>query len=301
MCGLPVKDFISFEECVACARGKHHRKPHLPKAVNLINKVLQLLHMDLFGSVNILSINKNSYCLVMIDDYSRFTWFFFLSNKSGIVDLIKKCVVMIKNQTNEKVKALRTDNGMEFKNAVLDHFCAEKGIMRQYSAIRTPQQNGVAERRNHNVSGSCSDSPTQRINPDAEATLLTPAEREFMTRDTSAATQTFRELFFPEPIANEYVASSSHGSRSSEADESAEDGFININNLPVTLNDISHEIHTRLQSAHSIENIEPKNVEMELNEPSWVDAMHKELNQFEKLGVWKLVKLPKGKKFLDTC
>ena len=150
-----------------------------------------------------------------------------------------------------------------------------------------------------------------------------------MTTDTSAATQTFMELLFPEPVANEYAETTSHGSRSFEADESANNRLININNLPVTHNDISHEVPTRLQCDHLIENvigqlgnkvrtrsqsggvntclyscfisqIEPKNVEMALNEPNWVDAMHEELNQFEKLGVWTLLKLPKGKKSFDT-
>ena len=59
--------------------------------------------------------------------------------------------MLIKNQTNNRVKALRTDNGIEFKNSILDHFCAEKGIMRQYSSAHTPQQNGVAERRNRTL------------------------------------------------------------------------------------------------------------------------------------------------------
>ena len=54
------------------------------------------------------------------------TWVFFLSNKSGISDLIKKFVVMIENQTNEKVKVLIMDNGTEIKNAVMDPFCTEK-------------------------------------------------------------------------------------------------------------------------------------------------------------------------------
>ena len=67
VCGLPDKYFITFEKCVACAQGKHHRKPHLPKHVNSISQVLQLLHMDLFVPVNTLGINRNSYCLVAID------------------------------------------------------------------------------------------------------------------------------------------------------------------------------------------------------------------------------------------
>ena len=115
--GLPIKDFITFEKCVACAQGKHHRKPHRPKLINSIIALLQLLHMDLFGPVNVLSINRNSYCLVIIDDYSRFTWVFFLSIKSETPELIKRFITLIENQLNAKVKGIRSDNGTEFKNA----------------------------------------------------------------------------------------------------------------------------------------------------------------------------------------
>ena len=72
---------------------------------------------------------------------------FFLKNKSETTKLIKRFIVLIKNQTNEKVNGIRCDNETEFKNAILDHFCVEKGIQHQYSATRTPQQNGVAERK----------------------------------------------------------------------------------------------------------------------------------------------------------
>ena len=70
---LPVKDFQTVEKCVACAKEKHHRKPHHPKLVNSIDSLLQLLHMDLFGPVNVLNISRKSYCLVITDDYSLFT------------------------------------------------------------------------------------------------------------------------------------------------------------------------------------------------------------------------------------
>ncbi|XP_052622608.1 zinc finger BED domain-containing protein RICESLEEPER 2-like [Lactuca sativa] len=85
------------------------------------------------------------------DDFCHFTWVSFLSNKVGIADLIKNFIVMIENPTNNRVKAMRTDNGTEFKNAVHDHFCTGKGIVRQFSVVHTPQQNGVAERRNRTL------------------------------------------------------------------------------------------------------------------------------------------------------
>ncbi|KAI3708432.1 hypothetical protein L2E82_37601 [Cichorium intybus] len=119
--GLPIKDFITFEKCVACAQGKHHRKPHKPKMFNSIDSLLQLLHMDLFGPVNVLSINRKP---------------------------VMKFITLMENQTNLKTKVIRCDYGTELKNVVLNKFCVDKGVQRQYSATRTPQQNGVAERRN---------------------------------------------------------------------------------------------------------------------------------------------------------
>ena len=127
MCGLPIKDFVTVEKFVARALGKHHRKSHKPKMINYISSVFQLLHMDLFGPVHVLSLSRSSYCLVITDDYSRFTWVFFLSNKSKTTELIKKFVVLMENQLNLKLKGIRCDNGTQFKNAVLNHFCSERG------------------------------------------------------------------------------------------------------------------------------------------------------------------------------
>lgn len=84
--------------------------------------------MDLFGPVNVLSININSYCLVITGDYSRFTWVFFLSNRCETAELIKKFIVLIENQTNEMVMGIQCDNVIQFKNAILYHFCAERGV-----------------------------------------------------------------------------------------------------------------------------------------------------------------------------
>ncbi|KAD7477708.1 hypothetical protein E3N88_00844 [Mikania micrantha] len=149
--GLPSKDFSTIEKCIACAKGKKHKRPHKPKLFNSISSVLQLLHMDLFGPVNVMSIGKKSYCLVVTDDYSRFSWVFILAKKDETPEILKKFITLIENQRNLKVKVIRTDNGTKFRNQTLVDFCDEKGIARQYSAARTPQQNGVAERRNRTL------------------------------------------------------------------------------------------------------------------------------------------------------
>ncbi|KAK9050852.1 hypothetical protein SSX86_030179 [Deinandra increscens subsp. villosa] len=83
--------------------------------------------------------------------HRRYTWVFFLKTKDEAAELLKTLVINLENQSNLKVKTIRCDNGTELKNHVLNSFCEEKGIVRQFSAPRTPQQNGVAERRNRTL------------------------------------------------------------------------------------------------------------------------------------------------------
>ncbi|KAJ9563127.1 hypothetical protein OSB04_008287 [Centaurea solstitialis] len=149
--GLPRKEFFCNDNCVACLKGKQHKSSHKSKEVNSISSSLQLIHMDLFGPTNVMSIGKKSYCLVIVDDFSRFTWVYFLKTKDETSGLIKSFVTIVENQSNLKVKVIRSDNGTEFKNSDINSFCDEKGIEKQYSAPRTPQHNGVAERRNRTL------------------------------------------------------------------------------------------------------------------------------------------------------
>ncbi|GJU69375.1 putative ribonuclease H-like domain-containing protein [Tanacetum coccineum] len=121
--GLPTKRFENDQTCVACLKGKHTE--------------IFLMH--------------KKYCLVVTDDYSRFTWVFFLTTKDETSEILKNFIKEIENLVDKKVKIIRSDNGTEFKNKVMDDFCREKGIKREYSIARTPQQNGVAERRNRTL------------------------------------------------------------------------------------------------------------------------------------------------------
>ncbi|GJT80639.1 putative ribonuclease H-like domain-containing protein, partial [Tanacetum coccineum] len=131
--------------------GKQHRASCKSKVLNLITKPLFMLHMDLFGPTFMSSLMHKKYCLVVTDDYSRFTWVFFLTSKDETSEILKNFIKVIENLVDKKVKIIRSDNGTEFKNKVMDDFCREKGIKREYSVARTPQQNGVAERRNRTL------------------------------------------------------------------------------------------------------------------------------------------------------
>ncbi|GJZ01461.1 putative ribonuclease H-like domain-containing protein [Tanacetum coccineum] len=149
--GLPTKLFQNDHTCVACQKGKQHKASCKAKLVSSISHTLQLLHMDLFGPTSVRSINHKTYCLVITDDFSRFSWTFFLRTKDETSAILKDFIRQIENQLNQKVKTIRCDNGTEFKNRDVIEFCGLKGIKREYSNARTPQQNGVAERKNRTL------------------------------------------------------------------------------------------------------------------------------------------------------
>ncbi|GKA73657.1 putative ribonuclease H-like domain-containing protein [Tanacetum coccineum] len=143
-----LKRFENDQTCVACLKGKQHKASCKSKIQNSITQPLFMLHMDLFGLTFMSSLMNKKYCLVVTDDYSRFTWVFFLATKDETSGILKSFITEIENLVDKKVKIIRCDNGTEFKNKVMSEFCEQKGIKREFSIARTPQQNGVAKRRN---------------------------------------------------------------------------------------------------------------------------------------------------------
>ncbi|GKC71364.1 putative ribonuclease H-like domain-containing protein, partial [Tanacetum coccineum] len=113
--GLPSKIFENDHSCVACQKGKQH---------------------------------KASF---VTDDFSRFSWVFFFATKDETSEILKTFITEIENQLDHKVKVIRSNNGTEFKNSVMNQFCEMKGIKREFSVARTPRQNGVAERKNRTL------------------------------------------------------------------------------------------------------------------------------------------------------
>jgi transposase InsO family protein len=109
---------------------------------------LEMLHMELFGPIAYISIDGNKYDLVIVDDYSRFTWVFFLQDKSETQDVLNKFLKRAQNKFDAKVKKIRCDNDTKFKNTQVEDFLDEEGNKHEFSAPYTPQQNGVVERKN---------------------------------------------------------------------------------------------------------------------------------------------------------
>ncbi|GJX65831.1 retrovirus-related pol polyprotein from transposon TNT 1-94 [Tanacetum coccineum] len=146
--GIPKLKFQKDHLCSACALGKSKKSSHQPKAEDTNQEKLYLLHMDLCGPMRMESINEKKYILVIVDDYSRFTWVKFLRSKDKAPDAIIKCIKNIQVRLNAIVRNVRTDNGNEFVNQTLHDFYENVGISHQTAVARTPQQNGVVERQN---------------------------------------------------------------------------------------------------------------------------------------------------------
>nr|GEW27045.1 retrovirus-related Pol polyprotein from transposon TNT 1-94 [Tanacetum cinerariifolium] len=129
--------------------GKSTKKTHKPKSEDTNQEKLYLLRMDLCGSMRVKSVNGKKYILVIVDDYSRFTWVKFLRSKDETLDFIIKFLKMIQVRLNVPVRRIRTDNGIEFVNQTLRDYYKEVGISHETSVAHSSQQNRVVERRNH--------------------------------------------------------------------------------------------------------------------------------------------------------
>jgi transposase InsO family protein len=145
---------VHFEKdsiCSTCQAGKQVGVHHPHNNIMTTDRPLELLHMDLFGPISYISIGGSKYCLVIVDDYSRFTWVFFLQEKSQTQETLKRFLRRAQNVFGLRIKKIRSDNGTKFKNSQIEGFLEEEGIKHEFSSPYTPQQNGVVERKNRTL------------------------------------------------------------------------------------------------------------------------------------------------------
>nr|GFA84145.1 integrase, catalytic region, zinc finger, CCHC-type, peptidase aspartic, catalytic [Tanacetum cinerariifolium] len=128
--------------------GKSKKHTHKPKAKNTNLEVLNTLYMDLCGPMRVQTINGKKYILVIVDDYSRFTWVKFLRSKDETPDVVIKFITQIQVGLNKTVRYVRTNNGTEFVNHTMTEYYERISIFHQKTVPITPQQNGVVERQN---------------------------------------------------------------------------------------------------------------------------------------------------------
>ncbi|GJU23985.1 retrovirus-related pol polyprotein from transposon TNT 1-94 [Tanacetum coccineum] len=149
--GLPRLKFEKDHLCSACQLGKSRKATHKPKMINTITEVLHTLHVDLCRLLRVQSINGKKYILVIVDDYSGFTWVKFLRSKDEtpafVINLLKQLQVGL----NKIVRFVRTDNGTKFVNKDLIVYYESVGITHEKTVPRTPQQNGFVERQNRTL------------------------------------------------------------------------------------------------------------------------------------------------------
>ncbi|GJW31217.1 retrovirus-related pol polyprotein from transposon TNT 1-94 [Tanacetum coccineum] len=149
--GIPNHKFKKDHLCSAYALGKSEKSSHQPKAEDTNQEKLYLLHMDLCGLMRVESINEKRYMLVIVDDYSRFSWVKILRSKDEAPNGIIKCIKNIQVRLNTIVCNVRTYNGTEFVNQTLCKFYENIGITHQTLVSRTPQQNIIVKIQNQTL------------------------------------------------------------------------------------------------------------------------------------------------------
>ncbi|GJY67651.1 retrovirus-related pol polyprotein from transposon TNT 1-94 [Tanacetum coccineum] len=147
--GYGIEDFSSQHSTTSTCFQKKMFVIGLPK-LNSKGR-LNLLYMDLCDPMRVASINGKKYILVIVDDYSRYTWTLFLCSKDETPEVLKDFLMMIQRNLQALVISVRTDRGTKFLNKTLNAFFKEEGIEHQTSTPRAPEQNGVVERRNRTL------------------------------------------------------------------------------------------------------------------------------------------------------
>jgi len=145
---LPKLKFEKDHICEACQKGKQVKNSFKIKNVVSSLKPLELLHMDLFGPSTTMSLDCNYCALAILDDFSRYTWTLFLESKSDSFSAFKKLARRLQKTKDNNIGSIRSDHEGEFQNEKFSKFCEKMGILHNFFVPRTPQQNGVVERKN---------------------------------------------------------------------------------------------------------------------------------------------------------
>nr|GEU53290.1 putative ribonuclease H-like domain-containing protein [Tanacetum cinerariifolium] len=263
-------------------KDKQHRASCKTKPVSSVDQPLFRLHMDLFGPTFVKRLNKKSYCLVITDDYSRFTWVLFLASKDETSAILKTFITGLENQLSLKVKVIRSDNGTEFKNYDLNQFCGMKGIKREFSIPRTPQQNNIAERKNRTLIEAARTMLADSLIPtpfwvEAVNTACYNYDRDVAfngkEHDFDAKKPEFKVIISPSSSAqlrkqDDKTKKEAKGKKLEDITYSDDENNVgaeaDFNNLETSITE------------------EPKRVHQALKDPSWIEAMQEELLQNKK-------------------
>lgn len=147
---LKLRDCGVRSVCTVCCEAKLARKP-FPDSSSKSSAVLELIHTDLAGPLEVNTPGGKRFIMTMIDDYSKYTVVYLLGHKSEAADKIKEYVSLVQNKFDRRPQILRSDGGGEYNSKALQTFLSENGIVLQQTAPYSPQQNGQAERKNRTL------------------------------------------------------------------------------------------------------------------------------------------------------
>ncbi|XP_052291943.1 uncharacterized protein LOC127900768, partial [Citrus sinensis] len=308
--GLPKIGFQKDKICEACQFGKQIKTSFKNKNHISTSKPLELLHIDLFGPSRYSSLNGKYYAFVIVDDYSRYTWVLFLANKDDALDAFKVLCKKLQNEKGHGIVCIRSDHGGEFENHAFESFCNNLGIEHQFSSPRTPQQNGVVERKNRSIQEMARTMLNENALPKyfwAEAVntacyvlnrvLIRPNLNKTpyeLWKDRKPNIGYFKVFGCKCFVLN---TKDNLGKFDSKSDVGIFLGYSNSSKAYRVYNKRTLVVE---ESMHVSFQIEPKSFEDAENDESWIMAMQEELNQFERNNVWELVPKPEHQSIIGT-
>ncbi|KAJ7968976.1 Retrovirus-related Pol polyprotein from transposon TNT 1-94 [Quillaja saponaria] len=148
---VPRLSSLSSLNCESCQLGKHTRASFPKHSRFRAESPFHLVHTDVWGHSRVSSSLGFQYFVTFIDDYSRCTWLFLMKNRSELFSIFQQFCAKIKTQFGVSIRILRSDNAREYFSTSFQHFMTSQGMLHQSSCSHTPQQNGVAERKNRHL------------------------------------------------------------------------------------------------------------------------------------------------------
>ena len=146
--GIPKLSRMSNVVCGPCQLGKQTKAKHSSTQTSATSRPLELLHFDLMGPTRTESLGGKRYIMVVVDDFTRFTWVILRRSKSDAPEHIETLCTRLYNEKSLKIDRIQSDHGREFENSYMESFCTRSGISQEFSIPITPQQNDVVKRKN---------------------------------------------------------------------------------------------------------------------------------------------------------
>ncbi|XP_025679169.1 uncharacterized protein [Arachis hypogaea] len=311
--GLPNIKFDKDIICDACQMGKQIKTSFKPKEDVSTKKPLELLHLDLFGPTRTQSLGGKSYGMVIVDDYTRFGWVFFLANKHEAFSVFekfsKKCFILnIKENlgkldpkthegiflgysTNSKAYRVYNKNSKTVEETMHVTFCESNSVPSVFIddspgfEVEVPKNSEPVPQNpsSHEVVPASNENPNSagdnlELSPVSAENIDAEAIVDQEESESSNQSRRPREWRFLKNYPEEFIIGNPSTGRTTRSSFKRAES----NNIAL------------------LSKIEPQNIQEALADPSWVLAMKEELQQFEKNQVWSLVPYPNGKKVTGT-